>query len=313
MRFPSYIPVVDVTARDGLQSLTRWIDTDTKVKLIDRLSDAGYKTIEVSGFGSERALPMLKDAEQVFERIQRRKGVVYRGLAPNAYGAKRAVFANVDEVIGLTVASATYLKKNQNMDPQKAIDEAIQAFRIADSHQKSYVVAIGMSFWCPYEGLISPDSVLEIIRQFHHAGIRKMYLAGSVGMEDPRRVNELFARVLELYPSIELGFHVHNLSGMGSANILAALDAGASWLEGATCGLGGGIAMPKTLGSVGNYPSEDLARLLEVCGVRTDVTALDALEAAKDIALMLDLEPRTYSLLGCTREEIQRKPEQSMS
>ena len=100
MRFPSYIPVVDVTARDGLQSLTRWIDTDTKVKLIDRLSDAGYKTIEVSGFGSERALPMLKDAEQVFERIQRRKGVVYRGLAPNAYGAKRAVFANVDEVIG---------------------------------------------------------------------------------------------------------------------------------------------------------------------------------------------------------------------
>ena len=132
-------------------------------------------------------------------------------------------------------------------------------------------------------------------------------------MEDPRRVNELFARVLELYPSIELGFHVHNLSGMGSANILAALDAGASWLEGATCGLGGGIAMPKTLGSVGNYPSEDLVRLLEVCGVRTDVTAMDALMAAKDIASMLDLEPRTYSLLGCTREEIQRKPEQSMS
>ncbi len=313
MLFPSYIPVVDVTARDGLQSLPRWIDTETKVKVIDRLSEAGYKTIEVSGFGSERALPMLKDAEQVFEQIQRRKGVIYRGLAPNAYGAKRAVFANADEIIGLTVASATYLKKNQNMDPQKAIDEAIEAFRIADAHQKSYVVAIGMAFWCPYEGLIKPENVLEIIRQFHHAGIRKMYLAGSVGMEDPRHVNELFARAAELYPDAAFGFHVHNLSGMGSANILAALDAGASWLEGATCGIGGGIAMPNTLGSVGNYPCEDLVRLLEVCNVRTDLTASDALEAAKDVAAILSLEARTHSLLGCTRQEIQKRPDQSMS
>lgn len=312
MRFPSYVPIVDVAARDGLQSFPRWIDTDTKVKLIDRLSDAGYKTIEVSGFGSERALPMLKDAEQVFERIQRRSGVVYRGLAPNAYGAKRAVFANADEIIGLTVASATYLKKNQNMDPQKAIDEAIEAFRIADAHHKTYVVAIGMSFWCPYEGLIDPENVLDIIRQFHRAGIRKMYLAGSVGMEDPRHVNELFARAVESYPDASFGFHVHNLSGMGAANILAALDAGAAWLEGATCGIGGGIAMPNTLGSVGNYPTEDLVRLLEVCKVQTDVTAGQALDAAKDVADILGMESKTFSLLGCTREEIQRNPGQPM-
>ncbi len=120
------------------------------------------------------------------------------------------------------------------------------------------------------------------------------------------------ARAVELYPGAEFGFHVHNLSGMGAANILAALDAGASWLEGATCGIDGGIAMPNTLGSVGNYPSEDLARLLEVCRVQTDVTAADALAAAKDVAAMLEMEPRTHSFLGYTREEIQRRPDKSM-
>ena len=99
---------------------------------------------------------------------------------------------------------------------------------------------------------------------------------------------------------------------MGAANIIAALDAGASWLEGATCGIGGGIAMPNTLCSVGNYPSEDLARLFEVCRVQTDVTAEDALAAAKDVAAMLETEPRTHSLLGCTREETQRRPDKSM-
>jgi isopropylmalate/homocitrate/citramalate synthase len=61
MKFPEKITVVDVSPRDGLQSLPKWIPTETKVKMIDRLSQAGYPVIEVSGFGSERALPMLKD------------------------------------------------------------------------------------------------------------------------------------------------------------------------------------------------------------------------------------------------------------
>jgi len=306
MKFPDKITVVDVSPRDGLQSLPKWIPTETKVRMIDRLSRAGYPVIEVSGFGSERALPMLKDAELVFEQIERRPGVIYRGLAPNAYGAKRAVNAKADEIIGLTVISPTYLKKNQNMDPQKAIGEAIQAFRIADEHGCSYVVALGMSFWCPYEGLISEEAVIDTVRQFRNGGIRKMYLAGSVGMEDPRHVNMLFAKLGELFPDVELGFHVHNLSGMGSANILAALDAGAAWLEGASCGIGGGIAMPSSLGSVGNYASEDLVRLMDVCGIKTDVTPEEALAAASDIAQMLEIEPRSHSMLGCTREKIKK-------
>lgn len=312
MRFPEKITIVDVSARDGLQSLPEWVPTETKVKMIDRLSQAGYPVIEVSGFGSERALPMLKDAEAVFEQIQRRPGVIYRGLAPNAYGAKRAVNAKVDEIVGLTVVSATYLKKNQNMDPQKAIDEAIQAFHIADRHGCSYVVAIAMSFWCPYEGLIPADAVIETVRQFRNGGIRKMYLAGSVGMEDPRHVNTLFARLGDEFADVEFGFHVHNLSGMGSANILAAMDAGASWLEGATCGIGGGIAMPSSMGSVGNYASEDLVRLMDVCGVKTDVSAEEALAAAQDIADLLQIEPRSHCLLGCTRERIRTAPPQQM-
>lgn len=312
MKFPDKITVVDVSPRDGLQSLPKWIPTETKVKMIDRLSQAGYPVIEVSGFGSERALPMLKDAEAVFEQIQRRPGVIYRGLAPNAYGAKRAVNAKADEIIGLTVVSPTYLKKNQNMDPQKAIDEAIQAFRTADEHGCSYVVALGMSFWCPYEGLIPEEAVIDTVRQFRNGGIRKMYLAGSVGMEDPRHVNTLFAKLGDQFPDVELGFHVHNLSGMGSANILAALDAGAAWLEGATCGIGGGIAMPSSLGSVGNYASEDLVRLMDVCGIKTDVSPDDALAAARDVAQLLDIEARSHSMLGCTRENIKKAPPSQM-
>ncbi len=308
MKFPQRMTVVDVAPRDGLQSLPKWIPTELKIRMIDRLSEAGYPVIEVSGFGSERALPMLKDAEEVFAGITRRPGTIYRGLAPNAYGAKRAVNAGADEILGLTIGSATYLKKNQNMDPEKGIAEAIQAFQTAEEAGRSYVAAIGMAFWCPYEGLIPEEKVVYIVQRFYDAGIRKMYLAGSVGMEDPRHVNHLFTRLNDQFADIELGFHIHNVSGMATANIVAAMDGGAKWLEGASCGIGGGIAMPASVGSVGNFASEDLVRLLSVCGVETDGSADEALAAARDIAEMLDIEARSHSMLGCTRELIRRDP-----
>ncbi len=79
------------------------------------------------------------------------------------------------------------------------------------------------------------------------------------------------ARLGDLFPDAGFGFHIHNLSGMATANILAALDAGVQWLEGAICGIGGGIAMPTKLGSVGNFPTEDLVTMLAEMGIETGI------------------------------------------
>ena len=98
---PKEIVVAEVGPRDGLQSFPRWIDTDTKVAMIDRLSDLGLPVIEVSNFAHPKVIPHLRDAEEVFERIKRRPGTVYRGLVPNARGAERAAAAHVDEMLGL--------------------------------------------------------------------------------------------------------------------------------------------------------------------------------------------------------------------
>lgn len=304
MYLPEKVKVIDVSARDGLQSFKRWVSTDDKIKMIDILSEVGFPVIEVAGFAHPRVIPNLRDAEEVCERINRVPGVVYRGLAPNARGAARAVAANVDEVVGLAIASDTYLKKNQNMTAEQANDQAIEAFRIAEAAGCSYVVAVGMSFWCPYEGLIAKEHVIKMIKKFRNAGIQKMYLAGSVGMEDPRHVNLLFTMLRDQFMDVEFGFHIHNLSGMATANILAALDGGAVFLEGAICGIGGGIAMPASLGSVGNYPTEDLVRMLELLHVKTDLSAERVAQAAKEVSTLLEIEPRSHSALDCTREAV---------
>lgn len=307
LSLPSSVTVVEVAPRDGLQSFSRWVDTDVKVQMIDCLSRAGFPVIEVTGFAHPRVIPNLRDAQEVCERIARRDGTRYRGLVPNARGAERAMACRLDEILGLVVASPTYLRKNQNMSIDEAIDEAIRSFRIAEQHHVDFTAAIAMAFWCPYEGTTPDDNVLSIVARLRDAGVRRFYLAGSAGMEDPSHVSRLFNRVLDAFADVETGFHIHNLGGMATANVVAALDAGVRRLEGAICGIGGGIAMPSSLGSVGNFPSEDLVTMLSLMGVETGVTADAALRAAREVAALLDVVPRSHTGQGITRANVSRQ------
>jgi hydroxymethylglutaryl-CoA lyase len=61
----------EVALRDGFQIEPNFIPTDTKVALVDALSDCGYAKIEVTSFTSPKAIPMLRDADEVMGRIRR--------------------------------------------------------------------------------------------------------------------------------------------------------------------------------------------------------------------------------------------------
>ena len=124
------------------------------------------------------------------------------------------------------------------------------------------------------------------------------------GWKIPVTLAAFFADTLDCYSDIEIGFHVHNLSGNGPANILAALDAGASFIEGAICGIGGGIMTPTTMGAVGNLASEDIVHLLNEMGVATGVKTEDVVAAARDIATLLDITPQSYVTAAGTRADI---------
>jgi hydroxymethylglutaryl-CoA lyase len=307
MHLPDKMLLVDVAPRDGLQSLPKWIDTDTKVWLSNRLTQIGVPVVEVASFAHPKVVPNMKDAEEVFARITRKPGVVYRGQAPNVRGAHRAIEAKVGEMLGLITVSETYTQHNQNMTNDECVQQNIQMFRLAEQNNIPFVAAVGMAFWCPYEGLIPEDDVEDIVGRFYNAGIKRQYLAGSLGMEDPAHVNRLYKRLYAKFPGIELGFHIHNLSGMATANILAAMDAGCHWLEGAICGVGGGMAIPSTVGSCGNFPLEDLVTMLEECGVKTGMEPIKVQAAAREIGEKLGIAVQSHRGGGATREVIMDK------
>jgi len=308
MRIPDRVLVSEVAPRDGLQSLGRWIETEAKVAMVDRLSEAGFPVIEVTGFVHPRLIPALRDAEEVCARIRRRPGTIYRALVPNARGAERARGAGLDELLGLITVSETYLRKNQNMTQDEAVSEAASAFRIADAAGLGFVMAVGVALWCTYEGAIPDDRTVALVGRLRNAGIRRFYIAGSAGLEDPWQVGRVFGRLTDAHPDCTFGYHVHDLAGMASANILAALDAGAAFIESAVCGLGGGIAMPGQLGSVGNIPTEDLVAMLDAMGVATGLDPKAVQAAARDVARILDIAPRSRAAAGLTRWDILNEP-----
>ena len=95
------ITLHEVGPRDGLQNEARPIATADKIRLVDLLTAAGLRRIEVTSFVSARWVPQLADAAEVMAGIARRSGVVYSALTPNlrGYEAARAAQAFVSEEV----------------------------------------------------------------------------------------------------------------------------------------------------------------------------------------------------------------------
>ena len=290
MKFPKKIKVIEVGPRDGLQSLNKWIPTQDKIKMVNLLSSANFPVIEVSSFAHPKVVPMLKDAEKVFEQINRKTGIVYRALSPNLKGTFRAVETKmVDEILGLLTVSETYSLKNQNMTLDDAINEAGKSLKLCEKYDVNFVMAIGVAFYCPYDGLISNEKILSVVKRLYDKGIRRVYLAASTGMENPSNINYVFNKTRDKFPDLDCGFHVHDRIGMAATNMFSALDAGATSVEGSICGIGGGIAMPHGTGDYGNLPTEDIVTMLNRSNIETQLDTKIVHETAEKISSLLKI------------------------
>ena len=92
----NFVRIVEMSARDGLQNEKNLISSADKIALINRLSDTGLPSIEVTAFVSPKWVPQMADAAEVFSGITRRAGVDYPVLVPNIQGYERARSVGVE-------------------------------------------------------------------------------------------------------------------------------------------------------------------------------------------------------------------------
>ncbi|NUU04177.1 hydroxymethylglutaryl-CoA lyase [Herbaspirillum robiniae] len=277
--------VQEVAPRDGLQIEPTWVATTDKIALVDGLSQAGFTRIEAGSFVSPKAIPALRDGEEVFRGIARRAGVTYVALVPNLKGAQRAIAAGADEINLVMSASQTHNRANMRMSCEASLAGFGEIVAFAARHPVSLNATVATTFGCPFEGRIDEDRVLEIVAHYLALGIPNVTLADTTGMANPVQVRRIVTRALALLPASALTLHFHNTRGLGLVNVLAAYEAGARRFDAALGGLGG---CPFAPGASGNICTEDLVNLCDEVGIDTGI----------DLPHLIAMSRRLPALLG---------------
>lgn len=268
LHLPRSVTICEVGPRDGFQMEREFIPTEQKVQVIDGLSATGVKEIEVTSFVHPRAIPQLRDAEDVMARIQRMPGVVYRALVPNVRGAQRALDAGVDLLQVVVSLSDSHSLSNVNRTTDEALAEVEDVVRRAEQAGTPVAAAVATALGCPFEGFLPAERLLWVCQRLVDCGIGRIDLADTVGMAHPALVYDRVNRVRDRFPHVDLGLHLHDTRRMAMANIVVALQAGITRFDGAVGGLGG---CPYAPGATGNVATEDMVHMLEAMGIDTGV------------------------------------------
>ena len=270
----------EVATRDGFQIEPTFIPTDTKVELINALSDCGYAKIEVTSFVSPKAIPMLRDADEVMGRITRVAGVEYTVLVPNQRGAERALEARADELNLVMSLSETHNLANLRMpmaNSFKALSEVIKHV----AGKTPINVSLSCSFGCPMEGEVAQATVLDYAARFADLGVRGVTACDTTGMAHPAQVSRMVEALQKRLNDLQLTLHFHNTRGMGLANVLAAVQGGITRFDGSLGGLGG---CPYAPGASGNICSEDAIHMLDAMGYDTGMDLTKLVDVARQMA-----------------------------
>ncbi|RKU04036.1 hydroxymethylglutaryl-CoA lyase [Burkholderia sp. Nafp2/4-1b] len=300
------IHMQEVGTRDGLQAESAFVATEDKIALVDALSDSGIAKIEVTAFVSPKVIPALSDAEAVLRGIERRAGVVYSALVPNVRGAERAIDARADELNLVMSASETHNLSNLRMTRKQSFSALSAVASIAHNAGVPVNISLSCTFGCPMEGDVSENVVMDRCSAFvDDIGARGITLCDTTGMAYPTQVASLTKAFRERWPNTELTLHFHNTRGLGFANVIAAIDAGADRFDASLGGIGG---CPYAPGATGNVCTEEIVHGLELMGYDTAIDLAGLINAARRLPALIGHDIPSQIVKAGRRLDLHRSP-----
>jgi 4-hydroxy-2-oxovalerate/4-hydroxy-2-oxohexanoate aldolase len=264
------ITVHDMCLRDGMHPKRHLITVDEMVDVARAMDDAGVPLIEVThgdglgGASVNYGFPAASDQEYLSAVCKEMKNTKVSALLLPGIGT-------VDHL-------------------QMAVDCGITTIRVATHCTEADVSEQHVQMAAKIDGLdtvgflmmahmIEPEELLTQLKLMEGYGANCVYITDSAGYMLPDDVSARVALArAELNPETELGFHGHHNMGMGIANSLAAVEAGANRIDGSMAGLGAGA---------GNTPLEVFLAVCDRMGVETGVDLFKAMDIAEDKILPL--------------------------
>lgn len=258
------VRLVEVGARDGLQNEKRTLSAQTRVQLLQRLADAGLRTLEAGAFVSPRWVPQMAGSDEVFQALPLRAGVTWTALVPNLTGLEAAIAAGCREVAVFAAASEAFSQKNINSSIAQSLrlyQEVMVRARDAGIRVRGYVSCV---MGCPFTGQVKPEAVAAVSASLYGMGCYEISLGDTLGTGTPAATRALIRACSQVVPVSALAGHFHDTYGMAVANICAALEADVRVFDSSVAGLGG---CPYSPGATGNVATEDVVYLLDGLGI----------------------------------------------
>ncbi len=296
----------EVATRDGFQNEAQFIETEDKIRVIDALSECGFAKIEVTSFTSPKAIPALRDAEDVMHQIKRVPGVEYTVLVPNVRGAERALSCGIDEANLVMSASETHNRANLRMTREQSFAQLEQVVKAISGSSVAINISLSTVFGCPMEGDISEDSIMKWLERFASLGVTRATLCDTTGMAYPSQVRSMATRAKALFPHMTFTLHFHNTRSMAQANALAAISAGIDRFDASLGGIGG---CPYAPGASGNACTEDMVHMLELEGYNTGIDQKKLLAVAALLPGLIGHDVPSQLLKAGARNKLHPAPD----
>ncbi len=275
IKLPKKVTLIEVGPRDGFQFEKKIIPTELKAEIVSRLVDAGLKHIQVASFVNPARLPQMADAEDVVGRLPVFPGTIFSGLALNTKGVLRAHRAGLKHLEISISASDTHSRKNAGLSFDQAVIQMKEMIRLAREKSMGVRAGIQCAFGCVYEGAVSRERILQLVRYYSSKGVDAIALSDTTGMANPLSVKQMLQTLIPECRGIPVVLHLHDTRGLGLANVMAALECGVTQFDTAMAGMGG---CPFVRGAAGNIATEDTVNLMNLLGI---ITGIDIVGVSK--------------------------------
>jgi len=259
--------ITDSSLRDGMHSVSHQFTPAVVSQVAQALDAAGIDVIEVShgdglgGSSIQYGLAAADDEALVAAAVEAVSQARVAVLLLPGIGTVR-LLRRMREIGASVARVATHCTE---------ADVAQQHIGWAKEHEMLTVGFLMMSH------MIEPGALADQAALMDSYGADVVYVVDSAGALTPSGVRER-VRALRERIDAEVGFHAHNNLGCAIGNALAAVDEGATWLDGSVRGLGAGA---------GNAATEVLCAALDRAGHETGVDVFKLVDAAEDVVAPL--------------------------
>lgn len=252
--------------RDAMQGIKEFIPTEIKVEYINSLLNVGFDTIDFGSFVSPKAIPQMKDTRKVLEGLDLSDtSSKLLCIVANERGARDASLHPEISYMGYPFSiSETFQLRNTNATIDESLERLKSILSICYTHAKTPVIYISMGFGNPYGDEWNSDICLRWVDKLYRLGVRTMALSDTIGVAQPDSISYLFDALIDAYPDVEFGAHLHTTRDTAVEKIEAAYTSGCRRFDGAIKGYGGCPMAKDEL--TGNMPTEVMLPYLKSQG-----------------------------------------------